>query len=86
MFILPTGAPARLNAWPWIAALGYDDPNRGLIESIFFNILIIFVFAWVKTTPTEIPHFHHQTNNPNPSLVSLPFLVYFVKSIILLIL
>ena len=43
MFILPTGAPARLNAWPWIAALGYDDPNRGLIESNLFNILIIFI-------------------------------------------
>ena len=24
-----SGKPAKLNAWPWIAALGYDNPNTG---------------------------------------------------------
>jgi len=34
------GAPARLNAWPWIAALGYDDPNRGNLSYLCGSTLI----------------------------------------------
>jgi len=34
------GKPARLNAWPWIAALGYDNPNTGELSYLCGSTLI----------------------------------------------
>lgn len=34
------GKPAKLNAWPWIAALGYDNPNTGKIDYLCGSTLI----------------------------------------------
>jgi len=34
------GTPAKKNAWPWIAALGYTDPNNGKIDYLCGATLI----------------------------------------------
>ena len=86
MFILLAGAPARLNAWPWIAALGYDDPNRGLIESNFFKHLNYLCLCLGYDDPNRGSTFPPSNKQSEPKSRNPAISCVFVKSSILLIL